>query len=62
VLGWTDKEQKPGGLLAVMGALGGSIAALSSEVRSELDALAQREELASMLAPAREARQRSMAL
>ncbi|MDP3493866.1 MAG: hypothetical protein Q8R82_12185 [Hyphomonadaceae bacterium] len=62
VLGWTDREQKPGGLLAVMGALGGNIAALSSEVRFELDASAQSEELSSMLAPAPVARQRSRAL
>lgn len=61
-LGWTDKEQKPGGLLAVMGALGGHLGALSSELRSELDAVAQREELASMLAPGREAGPRSLAL
>jgi hypothetical protein len=62
VLGWTDKEQKPGGLLAVMGALGGNLAALSAELRSELDAMAQSEELASMLAPGRQARPRSLAL
>lgn len=62
VLGWTEKEQKPGGLLAVMGALGGNLAALSSEVRSALDAAAQTDELAAMLPPGREARQRSLAL
>lgn len=61
-LGWTDKEQKPGGLLAVMGAVGGNIAALGSEIRFELDAFAQSAELSSILAPAPAARQRALAL
>jgi hypothetical protein len=61
-LGWTDKEQKPGGLLAVMGALGGNIAALSSDIRVELDAMAQSAELSSMLPSAPSAGLRARAL
>jgi NifU-like protein involved in Fe-S cluster formation len=47
---------------AAIAAIQAKYADVSSELRSELDAVAQREELASMLAPGREAGPRSLAL
>lgn len=62
LLGWTDSEEEPGGLLKMVHAVGGNVAELSSEIRFELHTLAESRELSSMLAPAPIERQRARAL